>query len=53
LTAGDIVRCDYKPWPNVCRWLSNMQALPNWNKVHEQFYAKLVNPMKDAPFAMF
>ena len=53
LTAGEIVHCDYKPWPNVCRWLSNMQALPNWHKVHEQFYAKLVHPMKDAPFAMF
>ena len=53
LTAGEIVHCDYKPWPNVCRWLSNMQKLPNWNKVHEQFYAKLVHPMKDAPFATF
>jgi len=53
LTAGEIVRCDLSPWPNVSRWLKTMQALPNWGKVHEKFYSNLVGPMKDAPFAMF
>jgi glutathione S-transferase len=47
------VRCDLSPWPNVSRWLKTMRALPNWGKVHEKFYANLVGPMKDAPFAMF
>jgi glutathione S-transferase len=50
LNAGEIVRCDLKPWPNVSRWMANMRALPNWGKVHEQFYTRLVHPMKDAPF---
>ena len=49
LTAGELVRCDFKQWPNISRWLNNMRSLPNWAKVHEQFYTKLVGPMKDAP----
>jgi glutathione S-transferase len=48
----DVVRCDLSPWPNVQRWLKNMRALPNWNKVHADYNAKLVTPTKDAPFVM-
>jgi glutathione S-transferase len=53
VTAGELVRCDFKPYPNITRWLNNMRALPNWGKVHEQFYTRLVGPMKDAPFVTF
>jgi glutathione S-transferase len=53
LAAGDMVRCDLSPWPNVSRWMANMRALPNWNKVHEAYDTKLVEPMKSAPFVMF
>jgi glutathione S-transferase len=53
LAAGDMVRCDLKPWPNVSRWMANMRALPNWNKVHEAYDTKLVEPMKSAPFVRF
>ena len=53
ITAGELVRCDFKPYPNITRWLNNMRALPNWGKVHEQFYTRLVGPMKDAPFVTF
>jgi hypothetical protein len=28
-------------------------VLPNWNKVHEAYDTKLVEPMKNAPFVMF
>ena len=52
LAAGDMVHCDFKPWPNISRWLANMRALPNWSKVHEAYNTRLVGPMKDAPFAM-
>ena len=52
LAAGDMVHCDFRPWPNVSRWLANMRALPNWGKVHEAYNTRLVGPMKDAPFAM-
>ncbi len=53
LAAGDMVHCDFKPWPNVSRWLANMRALPNWAKVHEAYNTRLVGPMKDAPFVIF
>jgi glutathione S-transferase len=53
LAAGDMVRCDLKPWPNVSRWMANMRVLPNWNKVHEAYDTKLVEPMKNAAFVMF
>ena len=48
----DLMRCDLSPWPNVQRWLKTMRNLPSWNKVHEDFNAKLVEPSKQAPFVM-
>jgi len=48
----DLMRCDLSPWPNVQRWLKTMRARPSWNKVHEDFNAKLVEPSKNAPFVM-
>ena len=53
LTSGEIIRCDFSPWPNISRWLKNVKALPSWNNVNEPFYSKLVKPMQDAPFVMF
>ena len=53
LSIADIIRCDLSPWPNVQRWLKNMRALPSWDKVHQDFNAKLVEPTKDVPFVMF
>jgi glutathione S-transferase len=53
LSLADLMRCDLSPWPNVQRWLKNMRALPSWDKVHEDFNAKLVQPTKEAPFVMF
>ena len=53
MSLTDLMRCDLSPWPNVQRWLKNMRALPSWDKVHEDFNAKLVQPTKDAPFVMF
>lgn len=35
VAMGDLVGCQYKNYPNVCRWLGTMKALKNWNKVHE------------------
>ena len=50
---AEIIRCDFSPWPNVRRWLNNMSALPSWDKVHEDYKKKLVEPTKDVPFVMF
>lgn len=35
LTVGELVSCKYADYPNVCRWVSTMKALPSWTKVHE------------------
>ena len=53
LSLADVMRCDFSPWPNVQRWLNNMRALPSWDKIHEDYNAKLVQPTKEAPFVMF
>lgn len=35
VTLGELVRCTYKDYPNVCRWIGHMKALKYWPKVHE------------------
>ncbi len=52
LGLADITRCDLSSWPNVQRWLSNMRKLKSWDKVHESYQKKLVEPTKDVPFVM-
>ena len=37
VTLGEIVRCDFSPYPNVQRWLANMRKLKSWPKVNEVF----------------
>jgi len=37
VTLGEIVRCDFSPYPNVQRWLGNMKKLKSWPKVNEVF----------------
>jgi len=49
LTSGEIIRCDFSPWPNISRWLKNVKALPSWNKVNEPFYSKLVKADAGTP----
>ena len=38
VTLGELIGCDFSPYPNVQRWLGNMKKLPNWNSVNEAFY---------------
>lgn len=38
LTAGDVVRCSFDSYPNICRWLGKMKSGPNWQKVNKPFY---------------
>jgi glutathione S-transferase len=46
---GEAIRCDFKAYPNVTRWLGEMKQLKSWNKVHEIFYG-FAGSMKDVPF---
>ena len=38
VTLGEIIGCDFSPYPNVQRWLANMRKLPSWDGVNEAFY---------------
>jgi glutathione S-transferase len=38
LTLGEVIRCDFKAYPNIERWLANMKRLPSWPKVNEALY---------------
>jgi glutathione S-transferase len=49
VTLGEVLRVDYKPFPNVQRWIANMKKLESWARVNEQLYA-FANAVKDAPF---
>jgi glutathione S-transferase len=46
---GELIRCNYSPYPNVERWLGRMKGLKSWPKVHEVFYG-FAGSLKDAPF---
>ena len=35
VAIGDLIGCEFAPYPNVQRWIRNMKALKNWGKVHE------------------
>ena len=38
VTLGELIDCDFSPYPNVQRWLSNMKKSPNWAPVNAEFY---------------
>ena len=50
VTLGEIVRCDFSPYPNVQRWLGNMRKLKTWPKVNEVFDGYKAS-VKDQQFA--
>jgi len=31
---GNLLHCTYHDFPNVCRWLGNMKALPHWSRTN-------------------
>jgi len=37
VSIGDLIGCNLAAYPNVQRWLSNMNELKNWGKVNETF----------------
>lgn len=50
VALGESIRCDYSPYPNICRWLSAMRARPSWRKVNEAIDGYAAS-LKDAQFA--
>ena len=49
VAAGELIRCDLSPYPNIQRWMGNMKALPAWPKVHEVFEG-FAGSLKDKSF---
>jgi glutathione S-transferase len=49
ISLGEVIGCNYAPYPNVTRWLGNVKKLKSWSKVNEGFYG-LVNSVKDKTF---
>lgn len=49
LTLGEVVRCDFSPYPNVQRWVGNMKRLENWDSVNEALYG-LADALKEQTF---
>lgn len=37
VTIGELVGCDFAPYPNIRRWLGNMKQLRHWNEVNAIF----------------
>ena len=50
IALGELVRCDYAPYPNVQRWLDRLKGLPSWKKVHETFEGFKAS-VKTVPYA--
>lgn len=49
LTLGEVVRCDFSPYPNVQRWVDNMKRLENWDSINEALYG-LADALKEQTF---
>ena len=49
VAAGELIRCDMAPYPNIRRWMGHMKALPAWPKVHEVFEG-FAGSLKDKSF---
>jgi hypothetical protein len=46
---GEVIRCDFRAYPNIERWLGNMKRLPSWPEVNEALYG-FAEAVKDQKF---
>ena len=49
LQVGELIRCDFKPYPNIARWLGTMKARPSTATVYEVING-FAEQMKAQPF---
>ncbi len=49
VTIGELIRADFSIYPNITRWLGNMEQLPSWPRVNEALYAWAAS-LKDRRF---
>jgi glutathione S-transferase len=48
-TLGEVIRCDFSPYPNVERWLHNMRKLGSWKSINEAHHG-FINAVKEQTF---
>jgi len=49
VTLGEVIRCDFGKYPNVCRWLGNMKKLATWNAINEAHHG-FIKAVAEQPF---
>ena len=49
IQVGEVIRCDFSPYPNIRRWLDRMKSLPSYAKVYEVVHG-FAQSVKDKPF---
>ncbi|HUB95308.1 MAG TPA: glutathione S-transferase family protein [Stellaceae bacterium] len=50
VTAGELIHCDFKPYPNIARWIAAMKARPSYADVYKVFNG-FVESTKSQEFA--
>jgi len=35
IQVGEVIRCDFKPYPNIARWLQTMKSRPSYAEIYE------------------
>jgi glutathione S-transferase len=50
VTAGELIHCDFKPYPNVVRWVAAMKARPSYGEIYQVFNG-IVESTKSQQFA--
>jgi glutathione S-transferase len=48
-TLGEVIRCDFSKYPNVCGWLDGMRKMKSWDRINEAHHG-FINAVKDQPF---
>ena len=49
VTSGELIKCNFTPYPNVQRWIAKLKKLPNWDKINEVCYG-FAGSVKDRTF---
>ncbi len=49
VTLGEVIRCDFTKYPNVCRWIGNMKKLSTWNEINEAHHG-FIKAVAEQPF---
>jgi glutathione S-transferase len=49
IQVGEVIRCSFKAYPNIARWLDTMKSMPSYPKIYEAVHGFAAS-VKDQPF---